>query len=618
MKCDAVELEVSARLDGEQDPRLDDAVDGHLETCARCRAFEQGARRIRLAARVRTATPVPDLAPGIMEAIEAPTRLAGRPSSRPTWLPYAAAFVTGAVVTGLFFGGVPGLQRGPSPALATEIPAKVAAAAAHIASYRATFEILERNFHPRVPERRFTAEITFRAPERFHAVVADETTYPAGEWTRNDFVLAIDEDRWSLDAPRSCPRLALPSCGVVGRDIRSIIGRAPFDAETSMPTDIVLPIRTLVDVNRVDVVETTKVLDRDAVVVALDYHDATPLFVYLHAGGTWRPFFPHDEVLVTLDRETWFPLAYEVRAAASIERGTWATRQGLPSEPGGALLFRAEARTLEEGPSSAWRPVRASAAEARDRGFIDLELSELSRLSGEQLPLPEDLGGLRFHRAGHVRSRHTVAYARGLSWLTISTVPEAELGLGAASGPPAVPLPVAGGTGQYIPAAAGHARRLMLSAAGQTFLLETNLPRAELLRIASSFDGLEAARLPRRQSLDDGQQALDSLLLPDPPPSGYRVWEVQARPRTVTVRYLRPGSELDGMGIRIFQTSEARLPPPLDLEVLGVTVRGVPGRYSAERAELEWVEDGVYRSIQAPAFDLAGLLRIATSLEPAG
>jgi hypothetical protein len=52
--------------------------------------------------------------------------------------------------------------------------------------------------------------------------------------------------------------------------------------------------------------------------------------------------------------------------------------------------------------------------------------------------------------------------------------------------------------------------------------------------------------------------------------------------------------------------------------VIGVEVRGQPGRYSAERSELEWMEDGTYRSLQASAFDLAGLLRLAASLEPAG
>lgn len=618
MKCEAAELEISARMDGEHDRRLAAAVTRHLETCSGCRAFEAGAQRLHTAARVRSASPVPDLVPQIMEAVAARAPSGQASSPRRAWLPYAAAFVAGAVIGGLLLGGVPGLQRGPSPALATEIPDAVAAATTEVHSYRATFDIVEHHFHPRVPERRFTADIAFRAPERFRAQVADRTAYPSEGWTPNDFVLAVDEDRWSIDAPRTCPRLALPSCGVVGRDLRTVVGRAPFDDETSMPTDIVLPIRTLVDVDRVDVVEETAVLGRDAVVVSLSYHDSTPLFAYLHAAGTWRPFFPHDEVLVTLDSETWFPLAYEVRAAASIERAAWATRQGLPSEPAGSLLFRAEARALDGGPPSGWRPVRTSTAEVRDHGFRDLGLPALKQYLRGQLPLPSNLRGLHVHRAGYAGSLSTVAYARGLGWLTISAAPSLELTFTLSGGPPAVPLALEGGTGQYIPATADHARRLMLSAAGQTVLIETNLPRTELVRIASSFPDLGDVPAAPRQNLDDARGALDGLLLADPPPPGYRLWQVQARRGTVSLQYLRPGSELDGAGIRIHQTSDTGLPPPLDLEVLGVMVRGVPGRYSAERAELEWVEGGVYRSIQAPALDLAGLLRIAAALEPAG
>ncbi len=618
MRCDAAELELSARMDDEHDRRLDATVTAHLETCARCQTFEAGAQRLRVAARVRSASPVPDLVPQIMEAVGAPTTLrARRVSARPAWLPYAAAFVSGAVIATLLFGGVPGLQRGPSPALATAIPDEVAAATTEIDSYRATFDIIERNFHPRVEERRFTADIAFRAPEQFRAQVVDQSIYPSETWTRNDFVLAIDEDRWSIDAPRTCPRLALPACGVVGRDVRSVVGRAPFDGETSMPTDIVLPIRTLVDVERVDVVEETSVLGRDAIVVSLDYHDAAPLFAYLHAGGTWRPFFPHDEVLVTLDRETWFPLAYEVRAAASIERAQWATRQGLPSEPAGTPLFRAEARGLEDGPASGWLPVRGASGEARDHGFTDLGLPGLARSLGIEPPLPGDLGGLRLHRAGHSGTLFTVAYARGLGWLTVSGVPSLDLSFSPSGEPPAIPITLDGETGLYVPATAGHGRRLTVLTDGGTLMLETNLARNELTRIASSIPGLGDYPAPVTQNLEDARRALGTLLLPAPPPAGYRLWEIQARTGTVTVRYLRPGSELDGMGIRIYQTSDAGLPPPLDLEVLGVEVRGQPGRYSAERAELEWVEGGVYRSLQAPAFDLAGLLRLAESLEPA-
>jgi hypothetical protein len=78
--------------------------------------------------------------------------------------------------------------------------------------------------------------------------------------------------------------------------------------------------------------------------------------------------------------------------------------------------------------------------------------------------------------------------------------------------------------------------------------------------------------------------------------------------------FRRPGTELDGVGIRLHQADGEPLPPPVDPDVLAVRVRGVIGRYSPLRAELEWVEDGVYRSLRGTALDLAGLLQVADSL----
>lgn len=611
MRCEAVELELSARLDGERDRSLDDAVAEHLETCPSCRAFEAGAQRVRVMTRVRAATPVPDLVPRIMEAVGAPTRIPVARAKR-AWLHYAAAFAAGVLVASVLLGGLPGFRRGPSPALATEIPDDIAAATTQVTSYRATFDIVERNFDPRVPERRFEASIAFRAPERFRATITDETRYPSVAWIPSDFVLAIDGSRWMLDAPRTCPREALPECTAVGRDVQAVVGRAPFENDTALPTDIVLPVRTLVDVGRVEVVEETTVLSRDAVVVALDYHDATPLFAYLHAAGTWRPFFPQDRVLVALDRESWFPLAYEVRAGSSGERSLWATRRGLPAEPPGSLLFRASAHTLGDGPRSSWQALGSFGPSALDHGFVDQDESTIAEIIGGMPPLPTNLAGLEPYASGVVGNRFLFAYARGLAWLTVS----GPVGGNAEAPALAMPVELQHGTGLYEPATLEHGRRVTILGPRWDLAIETNLPREELLEIASSAPIVGGLPEQPADDLDDAGRAVPELLTPTPLPAGYRLWIVDARRGAVTIHYLRPGAELDGTGIRLYQARDAGLPPPLD-DVLGVTVRGIAGRYSAERAELEWVEDGVYRSLQAAAFDLAGLLRIAASLEPA-
>src|SRR5437867_414233 len=67
-------------MDGERlPPRLEHELDQHLAGCARCRAFEAGARRIREGVRLRLAEAVPDLVDPIMERVGADTTGRGRP-----------------------------------------------------------------------------------------------------------------------------------------------------------------------------------------------------------------------------------------------------------------------------------------------------------------------------------------------------------------------------------------------------------------------------------------------------------------------------------------------------------------------------------------------------------
>lgn len=626
MRCDAARRELSARMDGAADREVDDALDAHVAGCPDCRAFLAGAERLREVARLEPAGPVPDLVPRIMAEIRA--RAVVRPLRRwrvPAWSRYAAAFAAGALVAAIVAGGLPGVRRAPSPALAMEIPRRIAAASAEVTSYHATFRITERGFHPRVPERRFVADVRFRAPEEFRAVIRDLTRYPSDAWPRNDVTLAVDADRWFLDAPRTCPRQALPSCAPGGRDVRTVRGRAPFDGDAPLPTDIVLPVRALAGSDRVRVVGETSVLDRPAVVVELDERDAVSLFGYLFEGGSWRPFFPHDRVYVSLDATSWFPLAYEVRAATSPERRLWAERNGLRDEAAGDLLFRAEARSLDTRTPTL--PAIPSPPGADDDGFRDRSIDTLAARIGHRPIVPFDLEGLRPYRAGlfvsggHPRDEILLAYARGLSWLVITETRSWDQPALFGDVTPLVQqvrLPDHG-VAYYEPATGTLGRRLAIHSQGWDVALESNLPRPDLLRIAGSIP-LDGARAPRRwlgqATLEHAEASAPFLLLPSSLPSGYRLSSVFIERPGVAVYFRRAGAELDGGGIRLYQASGVAMPPPLEPEVLAVRVRGVTGRYSPTRGELEWVEDGVYRSLGGSALDLEGLLAVARSLEP--
>ncbi|MGH2675907.1 MAG: zf-HC2 domain-containing protein, partial [Actinomycetota bacterium] len=397
MKCETAERELSARLDGAGDARLDAAVASHLATCHSCRAFRARSERVRELVRVRPADPVPDLVPRIMAEVRRGAAVRPFPTWRRDWGRAAAAFAAGVVAAVVVTGGLPAVRRSPPAALATEIPRRIARASAEVAAYRATFHVVEHGFRPAVPRRTFMAEVAFRAPERFRARIVDRTSYPGDVWPRNDLVLAVDEDRWMLDAPRGCPREALPACAPAGRDVRVLEGRPPFDAESLLPTDVILPVRTLAGTGRVRVVGEREVLGRPGVTIELFYRDATPLFDYLLAGGVWRPFYSHDRVLVTLDAGSWFPLAYEVRAAGTAERDLWAMRTGLGVERPGRLLLRAEARSLGPGPPPGWRPYTGGRA-VRDLGFAESSFGSVAA----GVPAPSRLGGLDPYRAGTV------------------------------------------------------------------------------------------------------------------------------------------------------------------------------------------------------------------------
>jgi hypothetical protein len=618
VRHEAAERAVSELLDDALDPGRAEALRRHLAGCLRCRAFERQARRLREHTRVRAAAPVPDLVPDIMRrvAAEAPVPLRSR---RPAWTGLAAAFAAGVVAAAVAVVGLPGIRRGPSPALAEEIPDGIAGASWEVAAYRATFRVVERGFHHRVLRRVFVADVAFRAPEGFRVDVRDRTAYPGPRWPRNDLTLVVNGSRWLLDAPRGCPRQALPSCAPGGHDVDRVTGRPPFADDAPLPTDIVLPVRTLAGSGRVTVRGTDEVLGRQAVVVELAYRDAEPLFGFLHQGGLWRPLFPHDRVLVSLDEETWFPLAFEVLASASPEREAWAMGNGLPPERPGSLLLRAEVERFGPPPAPGWSPAAAPGPPTRDLGFR-------ARPSGSlDAPAPSDLRGLRPYRSGTVAgpagasSVEVRSYSRGLSWLVIT----ATRGWDGPSlfgdvGDLAQPVGVRGGVVYYEPASGTLGRRIAVHGSGWDVELESNLPRSDLLAVAASVPirgrpvpAANLDRVPVGEALDRSPFAM----MPSDLPADYGPWAARLGSDAVTVWFRRPGVE-PGPGIVLHQSRGTALPPPLEGEVLAVEVRGTAGRYSPARGELEWVEDGVYRSLGGGALDLRGLLQVAASLEP--
>jgi predicted anti-sigma-YlaC factor YlaD len=76
MRCDDARLALSARLDGEDGGQPAGLIDVHLDGCAMCRAWLDGAERVTRTVRVRSVA-VPDLTARILAAVHADGSLTG-------------------------------------------------------------------------------------------------------------------------------------------------------------------------------------------------------------------------------------------------------------------------------------------------------------------------------------------------------------------------------------------------------------------------------------------------------------------------------------------------------------------------------------------------------------
>ncbi|GBC86150.1 hypothetical protein HRbin12_00135 [bacterium HR12] len=640
MNCDRARRTLSERMDGEYLPRrLAAALEAHLGTCAGCRTFEARAWALRERVRLSPAPLVPDLVEPIMAAVRAgprpspqargATRPEGPPSSpapRPApgrpllrrLAPQLAAALVGVLVGSLAVGGPWTPER---PATAEEVVTGVLRAAAEVSAYRASFRIVERNLSPAVPLRELSMEVWFRAPERFRLDVVDHTVYPSRAVAPTDLRLVVAGPTWYLRSPPPCPTCP-PRESL-------ITNRAPFSADTPTPADLVVPVATL------SAPEGVRVLDRDreAVRVAMPFERAAPLFPFLRLGGTWRPIYPRDRVEVELDPETWAPLRWAVYPARGGERAQWALRFGLPSESPRHPILEVDRITASAGPVSEADFRVPADVPVVDRGAIPLDLDELPPASGVRLP--ERLGDLHLYRAvmseaaAGDRPARILAYAEGLRWLTVAETRSGGQAAGLAIHAQEVRL--GNGVAYYEPATAERGRRLAIHTPRGEIVLETNLPREDLLAVASSLP-VRGLALPEpwlvretedgtveRVTLAEARAAAPfELLLPTELPAGSVLASVELV-RTdgrlgVTVYY--QGEDIALGNLRLHLELGAELPPTTEPVVQTVDLDGVPARYSPDAGRLEWIADDRYISLEAPGLALAELVAVARSLAP--
>jgi len=489
--CDRVQAALSARLDGERLPaRVAADVDEHVAGCASCTAFLAGSERLRRAVRIRAAEDVPDLVEPIMTAVATLPRRRRLPrpgarratgSRRPSWTPVAAALVVGLVAGSIAVGG-PLRNPRDEPAEAARIVRGIRVAARRLTAYRASYTVIEHGM-PGVDTRTFAMDVSFRAPERYRLDVRDLTTYPTG-WGPTDLTFVQDGTATYRRGPLPCPAVIGPGACLLARGSTTIA--RSYEPEAPLAADLILPIDVLGNPARVQVVATGSVLGRPAVEVVTTFDRAQELFPFRTLGGTWRAIFPGDRVAIWLDAERWYALRATVYPANDPERRAWEPRFGLGPEDPSTPILDVAATSIRTSP-----PPPGTFAMPRGTGPEVAAASAVARRLGARPVTPTYTAGLVRTSAvlppagGSSGKQALLTYSSGLSYLRVT---EGEPAAGSASlGPTAVRVQLSNGVAYYEPASDSRGRRLAIHTSDGDLLLETNLTRDDLLRIAATL-----------------------------------------------------------------------------------------------------------------------------------
>jgi hypothetical protein len=621
MKCAQARVELSARMDGELDGPAALALDRHLQTCKECRRHEEELQAVRSALRVVSAEDVPDLTAEIMARVESAAPALDRRSRR--WARARTGLVAAAATIALLLGVT--MEQPGDVAGAEEIVGRMRSAARALGSYRATYTITERGWHPDVGVRRFVAKLWFDAPERFRMELRDHTAFPEPDrWPRNDVDIVSGPSRWWIQEPFSCPVEALPGCAKpADRSERSLVHRTPFDGTTALPTDIILPLETLSGAGGFDVAGPQSVAGRSAYRVDLTYRAARPLVAAMQAGGAWRPFHPLDRVRLWIDETTWFPLRFDVIAGDSPERELWSESMGL-DDAAGDVLLGVRARSFSTPDEIRSRRFSAPPSEASADGGFAPGPETLFSTTGA----PQYTAKLEPYRAGTTNAGTVLTYSDGMTWLKVVLSDAASRPERAAGADPSLADEIEftpGSFGYYRPSDETLRRQIDVFGPNAHVHLESNLGRAELARVAASTAVRGKRVEPRMWGRSKRVADMDAFPWVKEPqwlPSGYDtatpsaavVSRARGSNSTVVLYYRNPEAEFDGSGVRITQSRGAILPPSSEVFVTDVAVNGVRARWASGRGELEWRHRGVYRAVRAPSFDLSVVLAIAEGL----
>lgn len=620
MRCDHALEAISAAADGEvTDDDVFGRLEEHLADCSECRAFERTVVGIRSALRFEPVDGVPDVAPAVGSALsgQPPKQraragtgaVAGIRSRLRGQLRVAAVAAAIGMIVGATFVG---LGRDPQPPAAADLAERVMTAQRDITTLDIRFQLTE-------PGRRsFDGTLTYAAPESLALTLtgrrpaADTRPSGADGGTEGDVRLVVDEDRWSLDTLRACTTCP----GGVSRWHQTVAGREPFSDAVPIPLELVTAVDSFALSGPLPQLGTRTIAGRPAIGVQVPAAQVARFLAALSPAGDLRPVHPRDPVEVWLERDHLVPLEVEVRAGDSAERARWAAGQGLADEPGAEVLAYVVHTIDIDGdvdlpaPSVDGTTARPATEQFRDDGFR----------SGDApaVPTPTTLpSGLRPYAAGVIRAPggpevELRSWTDGRAWLKIRATtdwdqPRLFGGLGSA-----VRIVDLGAAGRAYVSADGRA--VALHTEGLDLVVTGSLPADELRTVAAGL-GVVGEAVPAgwpehdTTTIDDARAAQPGLLVPAGL-EGFAPPAVLLDRGVVVQVYAGPGDR----SFVLTRSPSPDLAPPSNGDSQAVEVRGVPGRYSVERGELEWADGGASYSLSSPSLSLAELVAIADAL----
>ena len=455
--------------------------------------------------------------------------------------------------------------------------------------------VVERGWHPDVPERRYTGTLTYRAPESLRLRLVDITNYPDETWSANNVEQVVRDHLMSTTGLRGRPVDSLPGCLQERSDF--VAGREPFSPSTPAPLDVVVPVGAFLPSDPTEAAIVGSAAGNVAV-VTVNAARVSGLLDGLFSTGAWRQVHPTDLVELSLDAETFVLRRLTISVADSDDRTRWSVRFGFADRAGDVIFDATFEPTSTPVGELFPTPTEQSAT---NENFVDQPVA---------VPLPTWLpSGMEVHRQGTIVDKgpgvDVVAWSDGRAWLKLRTTRQwTGTRLFGDLGPVVRRVDFGdGGVGFVDPGG----RTLAIHASDRDLVLTGTVTEAELIEVARSLD-VVGVEVPAHWPEAEGRDAPPPGVLVPP-----EVAAVHVDGEVVVIVVAGPGST----GYQLVQRPAPTVKAPQSGDVIAAEVRGIEGRYDPGRGSLERSEGAYAVTLSGTGLALESLQVIAAGLDQA-